>query len=438
MKASIITGKTSSGTETPTASLAQVGAPARGRRARAKYDPPAVPSPDYEPSTETERRALRDALELIESLAGEIGPRRPTSGAERRAAERVVSRLRAQAIEVELEPFRGYSSFGYPFAIILGLAALPAVLPRRRRAFHRLSAVLAAAMLAGEGSLRAPLTSKLLSRRPSQNVVATVEPKGGAERTIVLGCHLDTSRSGLLFDPRFVRYLGAWISAQSGAVFLQAIVELLPARGRGLRRLRAGLRLIPFVGLALLAQRELAGEDVPGANDNASGCAVVATLASELARNPLEGTRVIALFTGCEESGTLGSQEFLRSRETAGWSFVNFDNVGGDCTVRYLTREGVMAKFDADPGLIAACERIAAERPELGLLPEADPAGLTYDTTPVLANGGRAITVSVQDGYIPDLHWPTDTPERIAPAAVAATLEVGRELLAAAEEGQLD
>ena len=36
-------------------------------------------------------------------------------------------------------------------------------------------------------------------------------------------------------------------------------------------------------GLALLAERELRGEDVPGANDNASGVAVVAELAAELA-----------------------------------------------------------------------------------------------------------------------------------------------------------
>ena len=174
--------------------------------------------------------------------------------------------------------------------------------------------------------------------------------------------------------------------------------------------------------------RELRGEDVPGANDNASGCAVAAVLAAEVAAEPLSSTRLVLCLTGCEESGTLGSQAFLRSHETDGWLFLNIDNVGGPGSVRFLRREGVISKWDADAGLTAAAERVAEADPDLRLLPEDNPAGLTYDSSPVQARGGRALTLSVQDGSIPNLHWPTDTVENVDPDGVSRTLRAARGL----------
>jgi Zn-dependent M28 family amino/carboxypeptidase len=179
--------------------------------------------------------------------------------------------------------------------------------------------------------------------------------------------------------------------------------------------------------------------DVPGANDNASGVAVSAQLALELARRPLSGTRVVVLMTGCEESGLLGAQEFLRERDTDGWLFVNFDSVGGPGTLRFIEREGIVQKWDADLALRQLAARIGRERPDLGLKPAGSPIGLTYDTTAVLARGGRALSfVTGDDGAIPNYHWPTDTPENLDPAAVEAALEAGRELLAAIDRGDAD
>ena len=72
------------------------------------------------------------------------------------------------------------------------------------------------------------------------------------------------------------------------------------------------------------------------------------------------------------------------------------------------------------------------------MAPEDDPAGLTYDASPVLASGGRALTLSVQDGYIPNLHRPTDTTENVDPDGVRRTLAAGRELVAAIDGGAAD
>jgi hypothetical protein len=219
------------------------------------------------------------------------------------------------------------------------------------------------AVLATEGSLRWMPLSDAVSRRPSQNVVATIEPAGAAERTLCLIGHLDSSRSGLLFHPRLVRWLTPWIAAQSGAVALQATEPMLRRVAPG-RLLVAAARAVLAVGLGLLAERELRGSDTPGANDNASGTAVCVELARRIAADPLPRTRVVILLTGCEEAGLLGAHAFLRSHDTSGWLFLNIDNVGAG-QLNYLTQEGLVQKWSADPALLAIADRIRESRPEL-------------------------------------------------------------------------
>ena len=390
------------------------------------------------PSTAATRdEDLAVAMDAIAELAADIGARRPTGPGEAAAAEALVKRLRSAGVDADMEEFGGYSTFGAPFGIVLGLAVLPALLPRRRRLPRLLASSLAVAGLVTEGSLRFAPLSALLARRPSRNVVATIEPRGLAERTLCLVAHMDTSRSGLIFHPRVVRWMPRWIAASSILVLLQGALEPLSAR-RLFRRALGLVRGALAASLGLLAEREGLGVDVPGANDNASGCGVVAALAARLAAEPLESTRVEILITGCEEAGTLGAQAYRDSRGVEGRMFLNFDNVGGPGTVRFLRREGVIAKWDADEGLIAAAQGVADRRPDLRIAPEDDPAGLTYDTSPIHAVGGRALTISVQDGFIPSLHWPTDTVANVDRDGVRRTLEAGAELVGAIDRGEAD
>src|SRR5882724_11449216 len=64
------------------------------------------------------------ALEWVRLLADEVGPRRPTGPAERRAAELVADRLSKQGIAVEQQPFDAYSTFALPYGVPLGVALL--------------------------------------------------------------------------------------------------------------------------------------------------------------------------------------------------------------------------------------------------------------------------------------------------------------------------
>lgn len=382
-------------------------------------------------------RSLERVLSWIGLLADDVGPRRPTGQGERVAAELMRSELRAGGVDAELEPFHGYSTFGLPYGLIAAASLAAAVTPRRLRPLRRLLAGSAAAALVTEGGLRRTPLSDALSRRRSQNVVAAIDPRSAPKRTLCLTCHLDSSRSGLLFDPLLVRHLGKLMSAQALALGIQAGAPLLERRQAG-RALLAAAGLVSAANLALLIERELRGEDVPGASDNASGSAVAAALATEIASSPLESTRVVLLMTGCEESGLLGMRSFLRSHETAGWLFLTFDNLGGPATLRYLRREGVGRMWDADPGLISVAEAIAARRPELALEHTDAPAGLTYDATAVLAGGGRALTFSAQDETIPNLHQPTDVPANVDAELIGRALETGGEMIAAIDRGEAD
>jgi hypothetical protein len=200
-----------------------------------------------------------------------------------------------------------------------------------------------------------------------------------------------------------------------------------------------GLRLGVAASLGLLIERELRGQDVPGANDNASGAGTVVQLAGEVAARPLEATRLVVLITGAEEAGVLGSRAFLAGHETSDWLFLNFDGVGAPATLRYLPEEGIGRKWPADERLVQLAERVRAEHPELGLEPVDAPTGLTYDATPVLAGGGRALTLVAGDGgRIPNYHRPSDTVGNLDVDVLERAVGVGRELIALVDRGEAD
>jgi hypothetical protein len=370
------------------------------------------------------------ALNLIRRLASDVGPRRPCSDAETEAARVAVEWLADRGVPAEVEPFRGYSTFAQPYGLILGAALIGALLQRQRRPGGNALTLAAAAALAFEGDLRVTPVSDLVARKPSTNVVATVPAAGEERQRICVAGHLDSTRSGLMFHPRVVPHLRMLFQIPIGGALVAASSPILRRRPGGTAARTAAIAGLIY-GLVLLAERELRGEDVPGANDNASGCGVAAQLIAGCAAEPLQHTRVDLLLTGCEESGVLGSQAYVRRRRDAGQRLVmiNFDSVGGPAPVRYILKEGMAVTRPATPRLVELVEQIAARRPELGLTPAEDTGALTTDATVALAHGCEAITFLAREKTIPNYHWPTDTYENIAPETVARTLEAGRELL---------
>ena len=379
--------------------------------------------------------AVQEALEVIRLLADDVGPRRPCSDSEKRAANLLTVWLQERGVEAYTEEFAGYSTFAKPYALLFGASLAGGLLQRStRRAARRAGTALAAgSALAGalEGDLRRTPLSDALSTEPSVNVIGRVPSAGPARRRVCLVGHLDTSRSGALFHPAVVPHLAKLLQ-------IPAISTLLLTAGPLVRRAPGGRALHTaalggmVLSLAMLAERELRGEDVPGASDNASGAAVAMQLAAECVATPLEHSEVDVLITSCEESGMLGAQAYarrhaLRAAET---TFINFDTVGGPAPLTYILREGsATVNRPASPRLVEMLESIAQRRPELGLVPARTTPGLPTDATPMRARGWDAVTLLAQGDTIPNYHWPTDTYENIDPATVERALDTGRELL---------
>jgi acetylornithine deacetylase/succinyl-diaminopimelate desuccinylase-like protein len=381
--------------------------------------------------------ALDQALEIIRLLARDIGPRRPCSDAEKIAARALKDWLAEHGVEARTEEFRGYATFTKPYGLLFAGSLAGGLLQRSNSsAIRRVGALKAATTaLIGtlEGDLRWTPLSRVLSTEPSVNVLGHVPSADATRRRVCLCGHLDTSRSGAMFHPAVVPYLSKLLQ-------IPVISALILAAGPAVLKLPGG-RVIHSAALggmafslAVTIERELRGEDVPGASDNASGAAVAMQLAAECAASPLAHTEVDVLITSCEESGMLGAQDYarrhrLRACET---TFINFDTVGGAAPLTYILREGsATVNRPASDRLIRMLDAIAQRRPDLGLEPARTTPGLPTDATPMRARGWEAVTLLAQGNTIPNYHWPTDTYDNIDRPTVGCALEAGRELLLA-------
>ena len=377
-------------------------------------------------------------IRLISALSVGIGPRPPCSAREEEASALICDQLERLGLSPKVDGFASARSFGPSYLVIFGMALLSWSVERRRRCLSAGLGAGAAVLGIAESRFSSMSPLALLRRRTSQNVSATIEPKGSVERTVCLVSHMDSSRSGLMFHPKVTPHLGLAVSAVGVAVAFQALAPLLRLLPAGRASLLAS-RLLVAAGAGLVAQREVVGSDVPGANDNASGVAACLALAARFTELPLESTRLVVLVTGSEESGVFGMRKFLASNDTSEWSFVNFDGVGADAPLRVLSSEGgPLSGLKADPGLLTAAEAVGREFPELRAEPLANGSGLPYDATPVMQAGGRAISIVNQEGAIPNYHWPSDTADRISPSAFRRAVEFGGRLVERIDRGGAD
>src|SRR5436190_3157625 len=93
------------------------------------------------------------ALDLIRALSTDIGPRRPCSAEEKRAADMLERRLAERGVDVWREAFPGYGSFGLPYGLIMGVALAGGILQRSGRRLGDLRAVASLATASLEGDL---------------------------------------------------------------------------------------------------------------------------------------------------------------------------------------------------------------------------------------------------------------------------------------------
>ena len=254
----------------------------------------------------------------------------------------------------------------------------------------------------------------LVPQGESQNVYAVAEPRGEPRRTVVVSGHVDTHRTPVaMASPQIFRLFQALITL--GVASFAALAVLLVLAGA-----LPGLALWPLAGLpaavvavvfAVTLQPEFT-PFVPGANDNASGAAVVLALADRLKREPLAHTRVWLLNSGGEETGAIGPVKLLQQYpELREASWLILDTIAGPGTGPCLiVAEHMLVPLRADPGLLALARSVAEEHSELGVY-EHYYRGLFSEHSPLAASGCRSMAVInfTRQGVLPNWHRPTDT-----------------------------
>src|SRR4051794_18633768 len=316
---------------------------------------------------------------------------------ERRLRDAGAHEIHTEAFRFQRWPWR-HVAHGVP---ALGAAALggPA------------GAALAAATafsLEGEAAGHSTWSSRFLPAAEGVNVVARVPAAGEPQRTAGFVAHHDAAPTGLAWRLNQLR-----VPHPLPGQLALAVIALGCALGSRALRALGGLFVLvaTLLGLDLLRNRI-----VSGANDNATGVAAALALAAAFARDPLQRTDVVFVFTDCEEVGLGGMAAWLDAHkaelDVAGTILIGLDTLGsGEPMV--VTRDGaVTANYDgavhawADRGAL----RAAVNPPRRG--------ALIAPSDPIVAqhNGLRALSIVSVDakGTLgPHYHLPSDRPEHV-------------------------
>lgn len=380
----------------------------------------------------TESRTLEQALvQAVRVLSVDIGPRESASEKEGLAAQYVADRLRKAGFTTRIEPFKGLTTFGLTYGIVYSFFPIAAALTF----VHPIAAFATAlvgllAMIFENGGFE--VVSRFLPGRESRNVVGVKCPAGEAKRRVILSCHLDSSKAGLLWHPKLVAgFRQAFLAMIASMAAVVAIAgwmmfgEVPPAA-----------RIVFFACAGYLAScvlvlihRELFMSCTPGANDNAAGVAAMLGAAESL--GDLKHTELWAVACGCEESGLVGMCHFCKTHrfDRATTYFINLDNCGAG-RAAFTTSEGMLWRFRCDPELV----RIARESIEAE--PKLDACGRAFhtmnnDSFVCLRRGYKALSIMAFDerGVIPNWHWPTDTIENISPATLECATKLATRMV---------
>jgi hypothetical protein len=270
---------------------------------------------------------------------------------------------------------------------------------------------------------------RLVPAGEGANAIGRVAAAGERRRTLVLVAHHDTAHTG-------IGWRNPWlIGIHSGGdpdvmgspstgpkVALAAVAAGSLAGGRRLRSAGAAV-LAVAAGLALDVARSPA---VPGASDNATGVAGVLALVERFAAEPLPGTEVVAVLTGCEESGMGGMAEWLRTQgadlDPATTLVLGLDTLGAGEPI-VARAEGSIVPWRYRAADLAWADRGAARAG----VPAPRRVQLGGWTDPLLAvhAGLPAVSVlSATGNRFTNYHQPTDTPDRVDWGSVEACLRL--------------
>ena len=363
-------------------------------------------------------------------LAGNLPNRLPVTENERAAAEYLRGRFKQYAPDAEIDDFYSIDNPYYLFAsyyaefLIVSIAAW--WWPRLALCYG--GAVFLAYLAEFMGHR---VMGRFLPQYETQNVLARWFSPHPA-RQLVIMAHYDSGLAPPEIGVRFLPRL-RWIHLALVSSMLLVIVSCA-TQALGLFeearlpydvivRWAAAACLVSAAGFLYFYY--WTAESARGANDNASGAAVLLELAERFAARPLEHADLCLVATGVNQAWMGGARHFLKThgfdRDTT--YFLNIDSVGrgGLC---YATHEGMLHAFPTAPELIEAARELAPEHHARPV--RLDPA--CSDAVMALSRGYKVIGITAQAAA------PAEAGARNAPRTTDTLLDIDYAAIARAAD----
>ncbi len=360
-------------------------------------------------------------------LAGRLSHRSAQSDQERKAGLYIEARLGQYTPHVSVETFHAPENYFLLFAsylaefLFVGVIALawpPAAFGYGLGVF-----LLYLYEFCGYRGL-----SRFLPQYPSQNIVGRflgTRPKG----LVIVAAHYDSGSATPLSAPRMVpwlRLLHLTLMAAMAIVIATCAADAFAADDASGLSVASIIRwaaiFVLLCGALGLYWSASQGEDIHGANHNASGVAALLGLAEKLQAHPIEEIDVWIAATGSHESWMAGMRHLLSDRtldRSQTW-IVNLEGVGGG-TLHYLEREGFMHALHPDPELVKLAGELRVGRPVRAGALRAIPTAAHVP----LMRGMKAITLMGldRDGMPPCWNQIADRIGDVDETGVAETIE---------------
>jgi hypothetical protein len=371
------------------------------------------------------------SLAHIRYLSNVIGGRGSCTSQVKKASEYVADQLeKLGAQTIQAQPFEAIPSTYLPYALSFGIALLGSLLALSFD--NRFGLVLAASLntlgfwgMIAETEFTSSWIRWFLPKADTQNILGVVPPTAAIQKRVVLNAHLDTHRTPVFYSSRgwhtlFSVLVGFTLLSMAMGAVIFGISALFA--WRRVCWLSLVLAAVEIFALVLCLHADFTPFS-PGANDNASGVAVILGLAKRLVDHPLSHTEVHLVFTDCEEVGAYGIQAFLDAYATVlgpDTIYIILDEVGNG-TIKYLTVDGLVLKHKTHPLALELAQTASNACPEIGVYRG---MGIAYtDALPVTKRGLIALTLCTlpPPGSGEESHWHqmSDTFEHIKAADLA-------------------
>jgi Peptidase family M28 len=272
-------------------------------------------------------------------------------------------------VEVDMETFSTWRSHftGIAMSCILGVIAYAVFILNRPACL--LVGVLA--FVAFEMEIWTwPVTSRFQPRSSSSNVIGRIHPEGDALSRVVVTANYDTGKTSPFGGPRSVKLFRPYFIVVFLSMLMLAALGFVGVIADLAKINRTGLTIIwycfaPFAFLALLFAvillwGEIFGTYSRGANDNASGVAVMLSVVEAIAAKPLEHIELWAVATSRGYAGGRGMVALMKRhhRQIKDSMIINIDHAGvGD--LRVIRTEGPVLGFRASRRLTRAAFKAA-------------------------------------------------------------------------------